>query len=248
MYHGIHDTISDNGNYDSIYSVSINNFREQLDWLISHNYKTISIHNAINNHDLKNQVVITFDDGDISNYLIALPLLHERNMSAEFFITTNNINKHGFVKSAHIKELEDAGMSVQSHTATHRYLSDLSSSEIYNELINSKSSLENILRSKVDILSLPGGRGSSQVINIARNLGFKAICTSHMGHNTDISNPFNLCRHTVYRKTNINEFNSIVTGKGFYQNKIIWRQRLLSFPKYILGNTRYDKLRGLIIR
>jgi peptidoglycan/xylan/chitin deacetylase (PgdA/CDA1 family) len=253
MYHGIHDSSQDEGIYDPVYSVGVSRFKEHLDWLMEEGYQTVLLREILKNPNLKKSVVITFDDGDRSNFSAALPLLVERKMKAEFFITTNRIDRQpGAVTGEQVRELFAAGMSVQSHSVTHRYLSDLNHEDIYNELLESKLSLERLTNSKVFALSLPGGRGSDEVVKIARDIGYEAICTSKMAHNLYNSNPFNLNRLSVYRDTDIAKFRSIVTGTGMYMKKIIWRQRLLSIPKSILGNVLYgrlhDQIRGMLIK
>ena len=65
-------------------------FAEQLEYLSTHNYHTITpeqlYNHFVNKTKLpKNPVLLTFDDGYQDNYLEALPLLKKYNMTAVVF-------------------------------------------------------------------------------------------------------------------------------------------------------------------
>ncbi len=124
------------------------------------------------------RVGITFDDGHLSDVEIALPLLQKYGCGGTFFITSDWIGRPGYMQAAQIKELQAAGMSVQSHAKSHAFLDTLSREEVERELALSKRVLENILGQAVDFLSCPGGRYTREVVARARQVGYRAIFTS----------------------------------------------------------------------
>ena len=82
-------------------------FEEQMNYL-NKNYKVISLREAItkinNKEEIKNTVVITFDDGYVNNYLYAYPILKKLNLPATIYVTSEFIDKHKFTwwdKSIH---------------------------------------------------------------------------------------------------------------------------------------------------
>lgn len=244
MYHGIHDTGVCDGIYDSIYSVSLSGFKEHLSWLSANAFNAKRI-NDLKGHDCeKNDIVITFDDGDLSNYTVAFQLLAEKNFSAEFFITTDRIGTKRSMSKAHLREMAESGMSIQSHTVSHRFLSDLTSKDIEFELKHSKETLEDITGHAVNGIALPGGRGNKEVSTIAFKLGYETICDSRMGFNSYLSKNRMVKRLSIYRSTNLKAFKSLINGTGEYYYKMLAKERVLKIPKIILGNDLYNSIRS----
>jgi peptidoglycan/xylan/chitin deacetylase (PgdA/CDA1 family) len=124
------------------------------------------------------RVAITFDDGLTSAYEIAYPLLLEAGIRADFFVNTASIGKPGFLSWAQMLEMQRAGMSFQSHSHEHVYLTWLPASDLEGQLRDSKRILENRLGKPVDFLSVPYGELDGRVIHAARYLGYKAVCSS----------------------------------------------------------------------
>src|SRR6185437_12526268 len=140
MYHGLHTGDADPGRFDPVYSVAPAEFARQLDWLCGHGFRSVRLDAP--GHAADQPVVISFDDGDVSNFTVALPLLRERGMVAEFFITSDFIGQPGMLEVGNIRALADAGMGVQSHGRSHRFLEDLDEATMYAELLDSKARVE----------------------------------------------------------------------------------------------------------
>jgi len=243
MYHGIHNAINDVGEFDANYSVTESVFREHLTCLRDNRYK-VSLLREIDNADSDHaQVVLTFDDGDKSCIMKALPILLEFGMKAEFFVTTGKVGVDKIaLDEADLRQLSAAGMSVQSHGVTHKFLTGLNDSELYQELSKSKLFIENITQQHVEYLSLPGGRGDLRVMNMAKSLGYEAICTSSFGINKSACGLFNLQRITIYRETSTKKLISMMSGKGIYYWLLVLINRSLDKIKTLLGDQVYDKL------
>ena len=77
--------------------------------------------------------VITFDDGHLTNYTIAFPVLRKFGFRAEFFITPGQIADSNRIKVHQLKEMIDNGMAIGSHGLTHAYLDDLDDVEAIKE-------------------------------------------------------------------------------------------------------------------
>lgn len=71
--------------------IEVNNFEEQLKYLAKHNYKTLTTDEFFKwkKGEISipyKSVLITFDDGFLSNYQYAFPLLKKYNMNATVFL------------------------------------------------------------------------------------------------------------------------------------------------------------------
>ena len=159
MYHDIFE--GNKGNHP--YSVSKNNFIKQMEYLNFTGYKVVLIDEFLKFakkgvSDIGNLAIITFDDSQISNYSIAFPILKQFGFYGEFFLATQFIGKgKDAIEKSHIREMAEEGMSIQSHTHSHRFLNNLNQNQIYNELTTSKNKLQEITGKVVNHLSCPGG-------------------------------------------------------------------------------------------
>jgi peptidoglycan/xylan/chitin deacetylase (PgdA/CDA1 family) len=109
------------------------------------------------------RVVITFDDGHISNWSLALPSLLEAKFVATFYVVTDWIdNNCDYMTSQQLRDLDAHDMLVGSHTLSHPFLPLLSAAEVRRELAESKAYLEDILGRSVDHLAFPGGHGGQR--------------------------------------------------------------------------------------
>lgn len=244
MYHGVHCSKESEGNFDSVYSVTNQLFCQHLDWLKANGFQAVTLKDALEKN-IDKAVVITFDDGDVSNYMIAFKELVARGMLAEFYITTDWINTAGFMSAEQLLEMHNSGMSIQSHGKTHAYLSDISNDELYIELTESKQQLESITNAPVHTIALPGGRGINQVSPIYKNLGYQYLATSVLGKN---NNAQLIKRITITSTCDLKILPSLILGNSAIYYKAIVRQFLFNFAKKVLGNRFYDVVRSKLLR
>ena len=226
------------------YNIKINVFRKQMAWLYSNDFKTVTIYELIskNSHPEDKAVCLTFDDGWLGNYLHAYPILKEYEFKATFFIATELIGKPLYMTWEHLKEMMASGMSIQSHTATHKPLGGMDEKEIIFELSESKIIIEQRLTTEVNHLSLPHGSQNGRIWPLAKEIGYKTICTSNVGFQTWESNGPWLRRIAIGDRISEKKFQLIVQGK----NQAILGMRITKSLKNILrwtvGVNNYRKL------
>jgi len=245
MYHGLHSGPEDPGVYDAIYSVEPRAFAAQLDWLAENGYRTARLRDLDpqQNSDGVRRAVITFDDGDISNLKVALPELTKRGMVAEFFVTADFVGRPGRLAPPDLCTLAEAGMSVQAHGYSHRFLEDLSLEEVEQELSDSKHRLEAILKQPVTGLALPGGRGGERERTLALGMGYLDVLGSVPGRNRRWARGQYLQRLAVTRGLALADFAGMVSGRGILPALMQARYHALALTKRLLGNQRYEHFR-----
>ena len=86
--------------------------------------------------------IITFDDGMLSQYTYAKPILDKYNFKATFYIICNSVDKENRMNWNNIQILEEEGHEIGSHSMNHKRLSKLSEEEIRYEIIESKRCLQ----------------------------------------------------------------------------------------------------------
>lgn len=245
MYHGLHAGENDPGRFDPVYSVTPAAFAAQLDWLREHGFRSVKLDDT--EVDTENPVVISFDDGDVSNLTVALPLLAERGMAAECFVTSDYIGAPGMLTVQDVRALADAGIGVQSHGRSHRFLEDLDDEAMYAELRDSKARLEAASGRAVTALAFPGGRGGSRERDAALRLGYRHVLGSQPGPNRDRRAHECYERIAITRDMPLGDFASLVAWRGWRPRYARARFRALRVPKQLLGNDRYQRLRAKLL-
>ncbi len=162
----------------------------------------------------KKCVLLTFDDGFADNYVYAYPLLKKFHMKAVLFaavdfVEDRDIKRDSFVPLPHNdawklalterrsevmctwKELREMDGSrvfdVQSHGMSHRtpeYMKRRKYEELKRDLSGGKSALEERLSKKIVHLAWPQGHYDGEGIEIAYEVGYKALYTTERGANT----------------------------------------------------------------
>ncbi len=122
---------------------------------------------------------ITFDDGHMSNFEYALPMLQEQSMAARFFITVGWTSaRSGYMGWNELRALHAAGQSIGAHGWTHTLLTHLDTGALDRELRGARETLEDRLATSVISMSLPGGRFNQQVLEACTAAGYTEIWTS----------------------------------------------------------------------
>ncbi len=217
------------------YTVGLELFRQQMEKLAA--FRVGTMHDPI-----CPDIVITFDDGLISSYRFALPILKDYKYKAYFFIPTGLIGNTRHISAAMLQEMARLGMVIGSHGITHKLMTGLTNNRLERELIDSRSELEDIIGEEVTSLSLPGGGYDCRVISIANEAGYKYIFTSEPRLN-DIGDRL-IGRVTMRQGMTLEKFESIIGG-----NLCLNRTRylFLFLIKRFLGDG-YGFIRRLLIK
>jgi len=130
----------------------------------------------------------TFDDGHLSNYEKALPLLERFGVYGTFFLVAGLIGVDSkYITWRQAREILAAGHRIQSHGWSHRLLTTCNEKQLDEELVRSKGRLEDGLGVEIDSLAVPGGRWDKRVIERGARAGYKFIFHSNPWVNPAIS-------------------------------------------------------------
>lgn len=208
--------------FGGIYAVDLKDFERQLSVLKDFDVKVSSLNDVIDNKISDNFcVALTFDDGNPSDFDLVFPLLMKYGYTATFFLSTQNLEKNG-VLWENYRQMKNQGFGIGSHGITHRDISNIYSSEAKIELQESKRIIESNINDSVRFFSVPFGRYNSNIIKLAKQVGYEAILSTQFNFVRPSEKPFVIHRWSIKRNTSIEEFKKIIQNHRYTVKKHIF--------------------------
>lgn len=122
---------------------------------------------------------LTFDDGGESYYSRIADRLERLNWRGLCFVSTDFIDRPGFLTRRQIRELDRRGHHIGTHSASHPSRMSACSDEVLRkEWTESVAVLQDILGRDVRVASVPGGYYSTAVAGAAAAAGIHTLFTS----------------------------------------------------------------------
>src|SRR5262245_32835545 len=138
MYHDLSDDPQSASAEHLPYILPPSRFENQLASVARARLQVLTVSELCSSATRLPSVVLTFDDGHVSNRQTALPILKRFGFTATFFITAGHIGASDTMNWSQIRELHAAGMEIGSHTLSHRAPATLDDKELRYELLESR--------------------------------------------------------------------------------------------------------------
>lgn len=122
---------------------------------------------------------VTFDDGNASDVVDALPALRERGLSATFFVCAGRIGAPNYLDEGDLLELRESGMAIGSHGWDHVDLRRTDDAALAREADGSRTRIEGTCGVPVTEFALPFGSYDRRVLRALR--GYREVLTSDRG-------------------------------------------------------------------
>jgi peptidoglycan/xylan/chitin deacetylase (PgdA/CDA1 family) len=170
-------------------------FEEQLRYLADCGYYSPSLANWQHAAALKRPLpgratILTFDDGFRDFNQFARPLLKRYGFSACLFAVTDRVGQTNawdthlgeaieLLTWDELKELQQAGFTIGSHTCTHPALSALPPAQMVNEFAASREKIARQLGGPVDAIAYPYGDTDPVIAHLAGAVGYRFGLSCH---------------------------------------------------------------------
>lgn len=204
---------------DSQYYVPPDKFEAQMKLLHDWEYTVIPVELLVNaikeGAELPPRpVLITFDDGDISVYTTAFPILQKYGLTGVVYIVGNYMDTEGYMTAEQIKELVDAGWEVGSHSRSHRDLRQLQPEIQRVEIVDARKELQKATGASVDTFAYPFGFMGNTAGSYVHAAGY--IAAMGLGFTSDQGkgNLFWLQRRDVKGEYDIKQFADFLPWQG----------------------------------
>jgi peptidoglycan/xylan/chitin deacetylase (PgdA/CDA1 family) len=154
---------------------------ERAYWCDDRSFK--SMLDSIVNVPQQVSIELTFDDGNISDAVVALPALVSRGLTACFFVCAGRIGLEGYLDRSAMNELISAGMEIGSHGWNHVNWRRIDDKTLDIEIDDARKKLSDIIARNVDKLAIPFGYYDRRVLRRLRrsNSEIRAVFTSDGG-------------------------------------------------------------------
>jgi len=231
LYHHVLPAAENKSYADNGLVLTQETFAEQMEYLYRNNYHSVTAGELraflYQNAPLPaKSVMITFDDGYMSNYMFAYPILKQYGFKAVIFAITGGIQTKGVV--FHPDQLDMLSwMQVAASSDVFEYGSHTNA---LHTAVNGKTGLVSVSldQAKADLLysqkrlnnkrlfAYPMGQYTSQIVDMLRDSGVDLAFTTNKGYVAQNSNPLLLNRDTIFSGIDLNTFASVVSCQYEY--------------------------------
>jgi peptidoglycan/xylan/chitin deacetylase (PgdA/CDA1 family) len=123
------------------------------------------------------QVRLTFDDGNASDAVHALPALLEHDLTATFFVVSGRLDQPGSLRTSDVRTLVKSGMTIGSHGMFHRPWRGLGTDALRVELADAAAILAEVVHQPIRAVACPFGAYDRRVLSAIRRHGFTRAYT-----------------------------------------------------------------------
>ncbi|RHW34039.1 polysaccharide deacetylase family protein [Lysinibacillus yapensis] len=198
--------------------VTPKNFEKQMIYLKDHGFTLLTFDRWQDIDKVNKPIFITFDDG-YKNNLNAFDIFQKLKTdrfkpSGTIFVIADFIGRSNRLSKSDLKMMADSGIiSIQSHTATHPYLTKINNYEY--ELKESKDKIQKITGKPVNVLAYPYGNFNNKVVAETKKYYLFGLTTtpelfSEKGKKDEL---YLLPRIYINYSTTLDEFAKIVEGE-----------------------------------
>ena len=166
-------------------NIQIDVFKEQLKVIEREKIKFIHPKNfeksLLENKDQR-KILFTVDDGLLSFYQNAWPILKKKKIPFILFVNTREVGSYNYMNWEQILELyKDENVEIGNHSHSHDYLVEENPETIKKDIVKSINIFEDKLGQNSKFFSYPFGEYSLEFKKIIKDLGFKYAFGQHSG-------------------------------------------------------------------
>lgn len=157
----------------------------QVDWLAAHGYHAVTLTRLLagwrGTRPLPPKpVVLTFDDGYLSDYTVALPALRRHGWPGVLDLAVKNLSP-GDIERWQVRRLVDADWEIAAHTISHVDLTTVGPARLQREVAGSRVALQRMFGVRVDFFCYPLGHLDARVVAAVRVAGYLGATTENLG-------------------------------------------------------------------
>jgi hypothetical protein len=191
---------------------------------------------------------LTFDDGHISNFEFALPILQSHAIQAWFFITVGwTGQRRHYMDWQQLRALHEAGQQIGAHGWNHTLLTHCNPGELQKELVDARLTLEDKLGTSITTMSLPGGRANRRIFTACREAGYTQVFTSIPKAEPQPAGP-TVGRLNIRGDMTLEWIERLFQSDSGVLSSLERQHQMKATAKSLLGDRLYERLWALLNR
>ena len=213
-------------------NIRLNDFLKHLEIIENSNIQFVNpknFKNELTSNKKQRKILLTIDDGFLSFYENAWPILKKRKIPFILFVSTREVGSSNYMSWSQIKEISKENfVEIGNHSHSHEYLIDESNEIIKSDIQNSINIFEEKLGKNSNFFSYPFGEYSINFKNIIKSLGFKYAFGQHSGVIDESKDFLELPRFPINEKYGeLKRFTSLTKTLPFKFKEIIPEEKYL---------------------
>jgi peptidoglycan/xylan/chitin deacetylase (PgdA/CDA1 family) len=161
-------------------------FAAEMTWLARHGYHPVTLQRVFDSWRgaarlPTKPIVLSFDDGYLSDVTNALPLLKARHWPGVLNLEVRNLQPVWGVRPPGVRKLLAAGWELDAHTLTHPDLTTVDAARLKQEVAGSREAIRARFHVPVNFFCYPAGRYDDRVIAAVQQAGYLAATTPRYG-------------------------------------------------------------------
>ena len=213
-------------------NIKILDFKKQLEIINNKNIKFINaknFENELKKNKKQRKILLTIDDGFLSFYENAWPILKEKKIPFILFVSTREVGSFNYMSWDQIREIsQEDFVEIGNHSHTHEYLVDVNDKIIKADIQKSINIFKEKLGKNSDFFSYPFGEYSLNFKNIIKSFGFKYAFGQHSGVIDETKDFHELPRFPINEKYGeLKRFTSLTKTLPFKYKKILPEEKYL---------------------
>ena len=217
-------------------NIRISDFEEHIKIIEQNKIKFINprdFEKELIENKLQRKVLLTIDDGFLSFYKNAWPILKDKKIPFILFVSTREVGAFNYMSWDQIREIsKEEFVEIGNHSHTHEYLADESEEQIKKDIRKSISIFKEKLGKNSVFFSYPFGEYSNNFKDIIKDFNFKYAFGQHSGVMDETKDLYELPRYPINEKYGeIERFKSLTKTLPFKYKKIYPDEKYLSQSK-----------------
>ena len=185
-------------------NIQLDVFKSQLELINKEGLEFIHPKNfekSLSENKKDRKILLTIDDGLLSFYENAWPILKERKIPFILFVNTREVGAYNYMNWDQILELHKSEfVEIGNHSHSHEYLVDEKPEVIKDDILQSIKIFKNKLGKNSEFFSYPFGEYSLTFKSIVKDLGFKYAFGQHSGVIDETKDLWELPRYPINEK------------------------------------------------
>ncbi len=206
-------------------NIQLDVFKEQLKIIENEGIRFIDPRNLkenISENKKERKILLTIDDGLLSFYKNAWPILREKKIPFILFVNTREVGAFNYMDWDQIQELHNTDyVEIGNHSHSHEYLVDENAEIIKKDILRSIEIFNEKLGKNSKFFSYPFGEYSLEFKKIIKELGFHYAFGQHSGVIDETKDLWELPRFPINEKYGeLSRFKTLMKTLPLKYNKI----------------------------